>query len=554
MNMVSPGDTDRTVAPEPTAQTKPTPPATPAAPTFTIRRSAIYIAASVLLWMTQGLGMNFIAVNTSQIQGALGATLTEATWLTAAYMAPNVSLTLILMKVRTQFGLRRFAEISIVVFVAASFLHLFVYDLWSALPVRFLAGIAASPISTLGFLYMLEAFPPAKKMNWGLSLALTCSSATPTVARIISPFLLDRGQWQHLYTMEIGLALMAFAVVYLLPLTPVPHAKVLHWKDFISYPLVAIASGLLAIVLTLGRYYWWFEAPWIGICLAIAFLATGLAAAIEINRDTPLINIAWLTSPEVVHFTLTLLVFRIVLSEQTSGSIGLFQTLGLLNEQSLMLYIIILLTSFGGGLLCGSILKLERVPFIHCAALICIAIGAYMDSHATNLTRPSEMYVSQALIAFGSAIFLPPALLAGMTKALKQGPTFLTSFIVVFLFTQNIGGQIGSAAFSTFVIIREKFHSSYLVEQIVLSNPLVADRIRQLSGAYGKVLTDPQLLNAEGVALLAQQVTREANILAYNDAFFLIAVIATVALAWLLVHTGYVILRTRILTTEPTAA
>jgi hypothetical protein len=35
------------------------------------------------------------------------------------------------------------------------------------------------------------------------------------------------------------------------------------------------------------------------------------------------------------------------------------------------------------------------------------------------------------------------------------------------------------------------------------------------------------------VALLAQQVTREANILAYNDVFLLIGVLATVTLAWL---------------------
>ena len=52
--------------------------------------------ASVLLALTQGLGMNLIAANLPQIQGSLGATTTEATWLVAAYMAPNVSLSLAL--------------------------------------------------------------------------------------------------------------------------------------------------------------------------------------------------------------------------------------------------------------------------------------------------------------------------------------------------------------------------------------------------------------------------------------------------------------------------
>lgn len=138
--------------------------------------------------------MNFVTANTVQIQGALGATLTETNWLIAAYMAPNVSLTLILIKVRLQFGLRHFALLSLCAFVSASLFHLFVDDLRSAVMSRFLAGIAGSPMSTLGFLYMLEAFPPAKKMNWGLSLSLACSSAMLPLARLISPALIGLGQ------------------------------------------------------------------------------------------------------------------------------------------------------------------------------------------------------------------------------------------------------------------------------------------------------------------------------------------------------------------------
>ncbi len=394
----------------------PSPPASPAAAPapppapapIPLRRSLACIATSCLLALTQGLGLNLIAANVNQLQGALGATAQETTWLIAAYMAPNVSLTILLTKIRTQFGLRAFAEISILVFIAASVLHLFVFDLASALPVRFIAGMAAAPMSTLAFLYMLDAFPPALKLRWGLSLALTNTAVMPTVARLVSPTLLDFGEWRGLYTLEVGLALIALPAVYLLPLAPLPRAQVLHWKDFISYPLVALGFGLIAVVLAVGRLYWWFEAPWIGWCLAAALLSIGLAAAIEINRDTPLINIQWLCSPEIVRFALTLLVFRIVLSEQTSGALGLSQTLGLLNEQSRPLFGVILLASAAGGLLCGLTMSLARVRLIHAAALVCIAAGAVMDSQATSLTRPQDMQVSQALIAFGGALFLPP--------------------------------------------------------------------------------------------------------------------------------------------------
>ncbi len=125
-------------------------------------------------------------------------------------------------------------------------------------------------------------------------------------------------------------------------------------------------------------------------------------------------------------------------------------------------------------------------------------------------------------------------MLAGLTKTMQRGPTYLTSFFTVFLFTQSIGGLMGSALFGSFVTLREKLHSSYLVEHIALTDPIVAERVRQLAGLYGRVLTDRPLLNAEGLALLAQQATREANVLAYNDAFLLLAIIAAAALVCLI--------------------
>jgi hypothetical protein len=128
---------------------------------------------------------------------------------------------------------------------------------------------------------------------------------------------------------------------------------------------------------------------------------------------------------------------------------------------------------------------------------------------------------------------------AGLTSALKRGPVYILNFFVVFLATQSLGGLLGTAVFGSFITIREKFHSNVLAEHIVLSDPLVAQRVAQLASGYGRVITDKVLLNAEGIALLAQQTTREANILAYNDAFFLIAGISFFALVALLTHVSF---------------
>jgi MFS family permease len=476
-------------------------------------------------------------------------------WLIAAYMAPYASLSLILIKVRTQFGLRNFAELAILAFLLVSVMHLFVDDLHSAIIVRFFSGVVAAPLSALAFLYMLEPMPPARKLNLGLSLALTNLALAPTVARLISPTLLDLGGWHDLHILEIAIAMIAFGAVYLLPLAPQPRAKVIQPLDVVSYLFIAVGFGLAAIAMTVGRFYWWFEAPWLGLMLAGAIIAVTCAAVIELNRANPLLDIRWLASREVLHFTAALLIFRIVLSEQTSGAFGLFQVLGLQNSHMATLSWIILGTTIASGFTCVAVMKPGREPAIHMVALTLLAAGAYMDSQATNLTRPAEMYLSQAMIAFAGALFLPPALASGLMSALKKGPNYILSFVIVFLTTQSIGGSLGSAVVGTFVTWRSKVHYQAVAEHITLTDPIVTQRLSQLSGAYGRVLTDPAQLSTQGLTLLNQQVTREANVLAYNDAFLAIALLAVFALAALIIHVAVIAVGKRLAPTpQPSIA
>ncbi|MXQ12550.1 MFS transporter [Microvirga makkahensis] len=515
-------------------QAPPTPPAAPAP--MPRSRAALYMLASLLLSLTQGLGMNLAAANLPQLQGPLGATASEVTWLIAAYMAPNVSLSLILVKVRAQFGLRNFAELSILLFVLVMLLHIFVRDMQSALVVRFFSGIAAAPISTLAFLYMLEPLPPAKKLAVGQPLVLTTIALGAPLARLISPDLLVLGDWHGLYLFEIALAMMAFSAVYLLPLTPPPRAKVIHWLDILSYLFIAVGFGLTAMFFALGRAYWWFEAPWLGTMLAIGLASLTCAVVIELNRETPFLDIRWLTSKEIVHLAVMLFIFRLLMSEQTSGAYAFFQALGLQNDQMTTLSLLVIGSSIIGGLAYLAVYKPGRENAIQMVAFALLLVGALMDSDATSLTRPAQMYASQALIAVAGALFLPPAMAAGMMMALQRGPTFILNFIVVFLTTQSLGGVVGTALVGTFITWRTRLHFQHLAENLNLGNPIIAQRISQLSASYSHVITDRSQLNAEGVALLSQQVTREATVLAYNDAFLAIAVLAALALTVMVLH------------------
>jgi len=147
------------------------------------------------------------------------------------------------------------------------------------------------------------------------------------------------------------------------------------------------------------------------------------------------------------------------------------------------------------------------------------------------------MFLSQGLLAFASGMFLGPLLITGIGKALRNGPNYLVSFIVLFTMTQSLGGLAAPALFGTYQVVREEYHSSHLTEQVVPSDPRIAQRLQAQSQALAPRQSDPQLRQAQSAAQLSQATTREANVLAFNDVFRLIGMLAIGVFGWTLYHT-----------------
>ena len=115
---------------------------------------------------------------------------------------------------------------------------------------------------------------------------------------------------------------------------------------------------------------------------------------------------------------------------------------------------------------------------------------------------------------------------------LQGGGKSFISFIIFFSLCQNVGGLMGSALIGTVQTLREKFHSNQLAESIGLGDPETVQRLQQLGGAYAHVIDDPALRQSAALRLLHQQVSQQAQVLAYNDVFLMISVVAAVGAVW----------------------
>ena len=510
-------------------------------------------AAGLLLGLTQGFGLYLVSNNLGDIQGSLGATAAEASWLSTAYFATALWATLLVTKMRLHFGLRAFTTGSLWLFLAISALHLLTDGLGSAIAVRAALGLAAAPLSTLAVFYMMEALP-TRLAPLGLLIGFACLQLPGPLSRVIAPDLLAAGRWHGLFMLDVALAALSVAAIHVVPLKPQPRQIAFVAGDLPAFALYAAGLALLCVTVSQGRLAWWTDAPWLGGCLALAIACMGLYALVDLNRPSPLIDLRWLARPNMLRFVLAVLLFRIVLSEQTVGVVGLMSALGQSNLQMRTLFALASAGLMAGFMVAAVVAARRGAPWLSVLAVSLVLCAAWMDSQATSLSRPAQFYVSQTLLAVGLGLFFSASLLQGFGPVMKDGGRQLVSFLAAFSAAQFLGSLLGSAWVGTWVARRQTFHYAALVEHLAIGDPQVAQRLAQLGGSVARFVGEPAARAQQGLMLLHQQITRESVVLAYDDLFTMTAALAAVMLLWLTVLAIRVLRRQAATAALPVAA
>lgn len=530
---------------------RPTIPGSASTPHHSNAIRAAYFLVGLLVTLTGALANAMFTVNLPQIQGMLGLTPVEGAWLTAAYVMVNASANLILFKARQQYGVRRFAEIAIIANLAMISLYLVADSYEMALLTRIISGFASAPMSSLGIMYLLQAFPKSQ-MGKGLCIALGILQLATPLAYVISPSLLRDGGWQILYRFEFGLALCCLACIFALKLPPSIRIKVIEPLDFLTFACLAPAIGLVGAVLAQGRIQWWTEQPWMGYALAAALGLLLIGFYIEHYRERPLIQTRWLGSMEVIRFVLGALTMRLLLSEQTYAAMGLLRTLGAGPDQLVELNVVIFSGTVVGMLIGALTFSPKTIMLQILVSIILIIAASLIDYQSSSLTRAHDMLFSQFLVAIAGAMFLAPILLIAVMKALARGAEYIITFVVLFGLTQAVGGLAGSALFGTYQQFRQHEYSALINSNVDPTDPIVANRLQLYAQGQARATSDPNLKQATGAAMLGQEASRDANVRAYNDVFVLNAIIAIAYLIWSIIDIFFQLRKSKT-TSKPSA-
>ena len=497
----------------------------PANPDHPSLRKVLYLLIGILVGLIAGFQNGLLVVNLPNIQGSLGLTPVEGGWISVTYNMTNACITVLLYKIRQQFGISSFSKIALFLLLLATSLQwivssglLTVYidnllePYYLELIARGISGIAASAMTVLAIFYSLQGMPVAKRIS-GMILGFGLVQFGTPLARIVSPYLAVEGDIENLFLFQFGLALLCFGLINLLELPPGKTDKVFEKLDILSFTFFAGGLAALCVFLVQGRIVWW-TTPWLSYPLIIAFVCINIALWIETHRKNPMLQVRWMRSRNVIAFMITGAVMRILLSEQSVGAAGLLTNLGYGNDQMVGFYAVVLAASLLALLISMWLLKATelRRPVIIAVALI--ALGAWLDTGASLNSAPEMFYASQFLIAFSAIYFMGPMVFEGMIRAIANGPAYIISFSVIFSISQTIGGLAGAAIIQAFTTIRTQSHYANMMNSANLGDPAALSQI-------------------------IKNVTLQATVAAYRDLFFVAAVMASVTTIILLLNFAY---------------
>ncbi|WP_457858774.1 MFS transporter [Psychrobacter pulmonis] len=521
----------------------------PATPDHPTRRKVFYLLIGIFIGITASFQNGLLVANLTQIQGEMGLTPVEGGWISVAYNMTNACITVLLYKIRQQFGMALFSKITLFSLLAATSLQwlvsshlldtsaIIIEPYYLEIIARGLSGMVASAMTVLAIFYCLQGMPTAKRIS-GLILGFGLVQFGLPLSRIISPYLAVDGQLETLFLFELGLTLICFALINILELPPGNTEKVFEKLDFLSFAFFASGLAALAVFLVQGRIQWW-TTPWLSYPLIIAVVTISIALWIETHRKNPMLQVRWMRSRNIIAFTITGAVMRILLSEQNVGAAGLLANLGYGNDQLITFYAVILAASVLALVI--SIFRTNamdlRRPVIFAVALI--AVGAWLDTDISLNSAPYMFYVSQFMIAFAAVYFMGPMVFEGMFRAIANGPAYIISFSVIFSISQTIGGLAGAAAIQAFTTIRTQMHYADMVSSFNLGDPALMAQVAGAGRMLSTQITDANQANVAAVGQVLRGIQRQATVAAYADLFFLMATIASITTLILLLNYLY---------------
>ena len=483
-----------------------------------IARYPLFAVGAVLLGaFLANFDSRLTSVGLPDLRGGFSLGFDEGAWLSTAAIGSQIFIAPSVAWLATVFGLRWVLGVTSLIYAVVSLVIPFVHQYPVLIALSVAHGMLLGTFVPASLMIIFRNLP----IRWWLPAiaiyAIRVGFAFDTSSSAVG-FYVEHLGWHWLYWQGVVIAPLMALMVYLgTPPEPV-NRNLLRDADWGGMLLLGSSVSMIYAGLDQGNRLDWLES---GTVLALLIGGAILFVGFVINEmlaKQPWAHFNVLFSRNIGLSLLAILLYTLTGLANASlvpnflGTVG-----GLRPEQTGTLL-----------LACGVPSMIVLVPLsiwllrhFDSRAVMVLGFSAFAAANllGTELSHDwarGDFITIVLLLSIGQALTLLPIII---TLLSNSDPTRATAFAAYIQIMRLGGAEIGVALMGTWLRVREQVHSYYLGLHVESGSADVSQMLKGFSNYFAG--DNAGSAAARAVELLASLVRREANVLAYIDAFWL---------------------------------
>lgn len=468
-----------------------------------------------------------------QIQGAIGATGTEGTWISTGYLLSEIVMIPLAAWLTRVCGLRNFLLGNAVLFAMFSIMcglsHTLPQMIVGRIGQGFTGGAMIPTAQTI-----IRTRLPRSQMPVGMTVFGLIVLLGPLLGPVLGGWLAENISWTWCFLVNLPVC----AALVTLLIVGLPAEKP-QWGEFIKADWLGIAGlsvalSTLTVVLEEGQRERWFDSTMItalSCASVLGFIVMGIS---QFTARKPIVRLSLLRNPRYASVIL-------IVSAVGAGLYGVSylvpQFLSLIAgynaEQSGAVMLVSGLPAFLMMPLLPRLLGKVDFRILVILGLLLFTASCMLDIDLTAQSVGHDFYTSQFLRGIGQMLAMMPLNQASMAAVSREESGDAAG---LYNMARNLGGSIGLAVIGIIIDRRNTFHTDVIRDSLTANSVLGQDRLAANTASWFAQTGDMAYARLRALGQLAAQIQQQAAVITYSETFYVLALalLACVPLALLL--------------------
>lgn len=471
------------------------------------------VCAGSLGAMMATLDISIVNSALPTIQGEIGASGTEGTWIATAYLVAEIVIIPLSAWLERLLGLRTFLLIAATLFTGFSMVCGIATNLTTMIIGRVGQGFTGGALIPTAMTIIATRLPREQQPIGNAMFGVTAILG-PVLGPLIGGWLTENISWHYAFFLNLPVGILLITLL----LVGLPHQKPklneLRQADWMGIAGLALGLGGLTIVLEEGQREQWFESAEIVKMTIVSAVGFVLLFAGQVFAKRPVIKLSLLLNRQFGAIALMGFVIGMMIY---STAYVIPQFLAAISDyNALQSGRIVLLSGIPSLILMPFTPMMIRHIDIRIAVsmgLLIMATSCWVDTSMTADAAGADFIESQLLRGIGvilAFLFLNQAAIASVSTENAGDAAGLFNSV------RNLGGSFALAGIAVVQDQRLWLHSRRMEETLNANSEGVQGYIAALTHALGS----PEA----ALRTLSGTIQREALVMTYNDIFWLLTV------------------------------